>query len=267
VGNIVSDSGNKSVGIAIDSVTHRFGPGQLTLDNVSLNVEPGEFVAIVGPSGCGKTTLLNLVAGLLPTQEGTITLANEQPRPGHPLVGYMLARDALFGWRTVRRNVELGAEIRGQDEALREIRAVELIRQVGLAGYEDAYPKALSHGMRQRAALARTFCLDVAVLLMDEPFGALDAQTKLQLEDLLLDLWTRERRTVLFVTHDLNEALVLADRVVVMGRNPGTIRLVVQVTLPRPREARMLQSDPHFHDLSATIWRELEGGMGPWLDR
>ena len=265
--NIANGPLTKGVGITVDNISHRFGSGQPILDDVSLQVEPGEFVAIVGPSGCGKTTLLNLVAGLLQTQEGTITLADDQPRSGHPLVGYMLARDALFGWRTVRRNVELGAEVRGQGKAQRSSRAVELIRQVGLAGYEDAYPKVLSHGMRQRAALARTFCLDVSVLLMDEPFGALDAQTKLQLEDLLLELWTRERRTVLFVTHDLNEALVLADRVVVMGRNPGTIRSIVPVTLPRPREARSLQSDPRFHELSATIWRDLEEGMGTWLDR
>ena len=172
----------------------------------------------------------------------------------------MLARDALCPWRTALENAELGAEIRGVPPPERRQRALELLDKVGLKGFENAYPKALSQGMRQRVALARTFSLDAPILLMDEPFGALDAQTKLQLEDVLLSLWQREQRTVVFVTHDLSEAVSMSDRVVVMSARPGRIVADVRITLGRPRSVRALQKDPAYHELYSHVWTKLEEG-------
>jgi NitT/TauT family transport system ATP-binding protein len=174
----------------------------------------------------------------------------------------MLARDALCPWRSALANAELGAEIRGVPPGSRRARARELLASVGLAGFEEAMPKALSHGMRQRVAIARTFCLDARILLMDEPFGALDAQTKLQLEDVLLSLWQTERRTVLFITHDLSEAVSMSDRVIVMSARPGRIVDDIPIKLGRPRSVRALQRDPAYHELYAKVWAKLEEGLG-----
>ena len=241
----------------------RFSAEVLAVQDASLMVRPGEFVSIVGPSGCGKTTLLNHAAGLLPAEvcSGIFKVNGRQPREGSHDVAYMLARDALCPWRTALGNAELGAEIRGVAAAERRALARDLLAQVGLAGFEEAYPKALSQGMRQRVALARTFCLDSPLLLMDEPFGALDAQTKLQLEDVLLSLWEKTRRTVLFVTHDLSEAVCMSDRVIVMTARPGRILADVRIDLERPRSARSLQKDPRFHELCGELWAKLEEGM------
>jgi NitT/TauT family transport system ATP-binding protein len=244
--------------IEIGDVVHRFSESVLAVSHVTLHIAPGEFVSIVGPSGCGKTTLLNLVAGLLPVQEGSISVAGTPPRAGRYDVAYMLARDSLLPWLDALQNAGFGAEIRNVPKEQRDARARELLTQVGLGGFEHAYPKALSHGMRQRVALARTFCLESPILLMDEPFGALDAQTKLQLEEVLLSLWTGERRTVVFITHDLSEAVALSDRVVVMSARPGTIIADIKVDLPRPRSVRALQRDACYHDIYATIWSKLE---------
>jgi NitT/TauT family transport system ATP-binding protein len=244
--------------IEVQDLVHRFGGAVLAVSRVSLRVAPGEFVSIVGPSGCGKTTLLNLIAGLIDVQEGSIAVAGKAPRAGRHDVAYMLARDSLLPWLDATGNAEFGAEIRDVPRASRRAKAQELLERVGLKGFENAYPKALSQGMRQRVALARTFCLDSPILLMDEPFGALDAQTKLQLEEVLLSLWTRERRTVVFITHDLSEAVALSDRVVVMSARPGSIIADIRVDLARPRSVRALQRDPHYHELYAEIWSKLE---------
>ena len=244
--------------IEIRDVFHRFGETVLAVSHTTLHVAPAEFVSIVGPSGCGKTTLLNLVAGLLPVQGGSIAVAGTPPRAGRHDVAYMLARDSLLPWLDALQNAGFGAEIRNVSKERRNARARELLTQVGLSGFERAYPKALSHGMRQRVALARTFCLESPILLMDEPFGALDAQTKLQLEEVLLSLWTSERRTVVFITHDLSEAVALSDRVIVMSARPGTIIADIKVDLPRPRSVRALQRDARYHDIYATIWSKLE---------
>lgn len=247
--------------IDIQQVNHDFHGAMRAVDNATLRVNAGEFVSVVGPSGCGKTTLLNLLAGLVDLQQGTISVAGGPPKAGRHDVAYMLARDCLFPWRTALENVTLGGEFRGVPKAERVDRARELLARVGLSGFENHYPKALSHGMRQRVALARTFSLDSVVLLMDEPFGALDAQTKLQLEDVLLDLWTANKRSVMFITHDLNEAVTLSDRVVVMSGRPGRIIADIPIPLPRPRSVRALQKDPYYHEIYAEVWSRLEEGL------
>ena len=251
--------------LVVDHVSIEFKAANnlLVVDDVSLTVAPGEFVSIVGPSGCGKTTLLNLAAGLLPADvaRGTILVGGKPPARGNRDIAYMLARDALSPWRTALGNAELGAEIRGVPAAERRARALDLLEKVGLKGFENAYPKALSQGMRQRVALARTFALDSPILLMDEPFGALDAQTKLQLEDVLLGLWQRERRTVVFITHDLSEAVSMSDRVLVMSSRPGRFIADVPIPLGRPRSVRALQKDPAYHELYAHVWTKLEEGL------
>ena len=246
--------------IRISGLTVRFG-AVLAVDDVSLDIEEGEFVSIVGPSGCGKTTILNLLTGLVPLENGDISILGKRPFAGNPDVAYMLARDSLLPWRTTLENASYGLELRGMAKEPREAKARQLLGRVGLADFAGHWPKQLSHGMRQRAALARTFCLDSPVLLMDEPFGALDAQTKLQLEDLLLELWNAERRTVVFITHDLAEAVALSDRVVVMSARPGRIVQQMPIDLPRPRSVRALQKSHEFHEIYSDLWEALEAGM------
>lgn len=247
--------------IHVSDVSHAFQSGAPTIHEISLTVDKGQFVSIVGPSGCGKTTVLNLLAGLLDLQCGDVNLANGKPRAGRHDVAYMLARDCLFPWRTAIENAMLGSELRNVGKQKRRARAMAFLKKVGLEGFEHHYPKALSHGMRQRVALARTFSLESEILLMDEPFGALDAQTKLQLEDVLLSLWNDERRTVVFITHDLAEAVTLSDRVVVMSTRPGRIVDDITIPLPRPRSVRALQKDPAYHELYAKVWGRLEAGL------
>ncbi len=252
---------HRTGGIHIRDVVHRFAD-KIVIDRVSTNVELGEFVSIVGPSGCGKTTLLNLIAGLVPMGEGEVLVADSLPRAGRHDVAYMLARDSLLPWLNVQHNAEFGAEIRGVPKEIRYDKALTLLEKVGLKDFRLAYPKMLSHGMRQRVALARTFCLDAQILLMDEPFGALDAQTKIQLGEILLALWTKERRTVVLVTHDLNEAVALSDRVIVMSSRPGKIVADVTIDLPRPRSIRALQGERRYHELYAELWTKLEVSLG-----
>lgn len=249
--------------VSLRGATIRFG-SVTAIDNIDLEVKPGEFLAIVGPSGCGKTTLLNYAAGLLPSSvlsSGHFSVLSDVPKEGSSKIAYMLARDSLLPWRTALGNAEFGAEARDVPTDERRERARQLLHRVGLEGFENSYPKALSHGMRQRVALARTFCLNAELLLMDEPFGALDAQTKMQLEELLLELWQETRRTVIFITHDLSEAIAMGDRVVVMAPRPGRIVADVKIDLPRPRNIRALQRDPLYHDLYAAIWTHLEKGF------
>ena len=205
------------------------------LDGVSFDVAAGELVCIVGPSGCGKTTLFRIIAGLEAPTGGRVTLDGDPVEGPGPDLGLVFQEYHLFPWLTVAENVGFGLDHAGADAAERDRRVAELVELVGLEGFEDSYPRDLSGGMKGRVALARALALDPELLLMDEPFGAVDAQTRRTLQDELLDIWAETNKTILLVTHDVEEAVRLADRVVVMASSPGRIRSVVDVDLPRPR--------------------------------
>jgi NitT/TauT family transport system ATP-binding protein len=214
-------------------------------------------VALVGPSGCGKSTVLNMIAGLIPPSGGTIRLDGRAITGVPPQVGYVFQRDTVYPWRTVSQNVELGLAYRHVPRAERERRVRAAIRLVGLEGFEDAFPATLSGGMRQRVALVRTLIVEPEILLMDEPFGALDTHTKLRLQAQLLALWTGRRQTVIFVTHDLAEAITLADRVIVLTSRPGRVKHVHAVELPRPRDViRIRETEEYAREFSA-LWHVL----------
>jgi NitT/TauT family transport system ATP-binding protein len=224
--------------VRVEGVGKRFddgGAGLQALADVSFEVTPGEFVCVVGPSGSGKTTLFRIIGGLEESTSGTVSLDGTPVTDPGPEVGIVFQEYHLFPWRTVRGNVAFGLEQRGVEQPERDRRVDELLALVGLEGFEDTYPKALSGGMKQRVGIARALAIDPGLLLMDEPFGAVDAQTRSVLQDELLDLWRRTGKTVLFVTHDVAEAVKLADRIVVMATEPGRVRTVVDVDLPRPR--------------------------------
>ena len=261
--------GRDTSGIAISGYSHIF---QLThgddirlieaLRDVSLVIPTGQFVSIVGPSGCGKTTLLNVLAGLEPTQTGKIALDGTAPRAGRPDIAYMFARPALLPWRSVLDNAAFGMEMREIRRAERYARAHDLLQRVKLEGFEHAWPSQLSQGMLQRVALARTFALNCKYFLMDEPFGALDAQTKLQLEQQLLELYDASAHsTIVFVTHDLGEAIALSDRVVVITDRPGTINVDIEIPLDRPRSVSELQASAAYHELYRELWGALVRGQ------
>jgi ABC-type nitrate/sulfonate/bicarbonate transport system ATPase subunit len=225
------------------------GPRQVTaVSKVNLRIAEGEFVTLVGPSGCGKSTLFNMIGGLLaPDDDGSI-LFNGKPQVDGALLGkvsFMPQRDLLFAWRNVIDNAILALEVEGCKRAEARTRARAMLPDFGLQGFEKHYPHQLSGGMRQRVALMRTFLFERDLMLLDEPFGALDALTRAMMQRWLLNIWARYRRTVLFITHDIEEAIFLGDRVVVMTARPGTIKCEEVVTLPRPRAAAMLTS-PEF---------------------
>jgi NitT/TauT family transport system ATP-binding protein len=248
-------------GIVLDRVSVSFGRDKPVLPGVDLEVAPGEFVAIVGASGCGKTTLMNVIAGLVPVESGTASVGGSAPAAGRADIAYILARDALLPWKSVQANVEYALMLSGVPRRDRADRARSYLDKVGLGAATHLLPSALSHGMRQRVALARAFAVERSIYLLDEPFSALDAQTKLVLQDLLLDLWEENRKTVVFVTHDIGEAVVLADRVVVMGANGGGIIEQVSIGLARPRSSEDLQESREYHDMFRTAFHALKRGM------
>ncbi len=232
--------------------TSRKGQDVTALESISLDIADRELSVIVGPSGCGKSTLLRLVAGLMRPTSGRITL------DGRPVTGPSAERGmvfqsyTLFPWLTVRKNIEFGLDIRGVATAERRGIASSFIEQVGLQGFEDAWPDQLSGGMRQRVALARALANDPEILLMDEPFGALDSQTRQLMQELLLGIWERSHKTVLFITHDIDEAILLADRLYVMTARPGRIKRALDVPLARPRSLDALTS-PEFMALKREV--------------
>ena len=242
--------------IVISGVSKRFGAVQ-ALEDVHLRVGGGEFVTLIGPSGCGKTTLLKVVAGLVRPDGGQVRIGPREVRgPGRECA--MVFQDfALLPWATVRRNVEFGLLLRGTPRAEREAAARRCLARVGLAGFEDAYPAQLSGGMQQRVGLARALAVSPQVLLMDEPFASIDEQTRRLFQDDLLRLWSEERKTVVFVTHSMEEAIYLSDRVVVLSPRPGRLHQIIDVPLPRPRDAKGVRESGEFARLVESLWNVL----------
>ncbi|WP_329544174.1 ABC transporter ATP-binding protein [Streptomyces sp. NBC_01356] len=222
--------------------------GIVALRDLSLGIEEGCFITVLGRSGCGKSTMLNVMSGLMSPTSGVVTFRDEPVSGPRTEVGYMTQSDTLMPWRDVRRNIEMPMEIKGVEAKDRRLRATDLIERVGLTGFERHYPRELSGGMRRRASLARMLAGDPEVLLLDEPFGALDAQLRSVLQAELLRLWQGSGQTVVFVTHDIEEALLLGDRIVVLGR-VGRVVLDKAIDLPRPRDADELRVDPRFVSL------------------
>ena len=233
------------------------------LADVNLDIKEGEFVTMVGPSGCGKSTALNIMVGLLEPSTGEMLFRGRSTRGINHEIGYVTQADNLFPWRTVLENVVFGLEMRGiGSRSSRRDTAMQLLHRVGLEGFHNHYRHELSGGMRQRVNIVRTLAYDPKVILLDEPFGPLDAQTRLQLQDLLLKLWReRSETTVVFITHELTEAIALADRLVVMSARPGKIREIVKVNLPRPRDIYTIHTDPQFRALYDQVWEHLADEM------
>ena len=247
--------------IELRDVTKRFptrGGGEYTATrDVSFTIGQGEFVSVVGPTGCGKSTSLSLISGLAPASEGSVRV-QDKPVTGIPDgLGYMFQQDAVLPWRTVLDNIAAGPRYRGTPKQQARARARDWVARVGLAGFERYYPHQLSGGMRKRVALAQTLINEPSILLMDEPFGALDVQTREHMQDLLLDLWSGTGAAVVFVTHDLTEAIALSDRVIVMTAAPATIKDVVPVGLERPRLVEEIRLEEAFLEVYRQVWDSL----------
>jgi NitT/TauT family transport system ATP-binding protein len=244
--------------IAFKGVSKRFhvdGRWHVAVEAVDLEVKQGEFVTLVGPSGCGKSTLLNMSAGMFAPTEGTMHYRGQTFKALNHLVGYMTQQDYLLPWRSITDNIALPLEIKGMSRRLRDERVAELITLVGLGGFERYYPSQVSGGMRKRCALARLLAYDPETLLMDEPFGALDAQMRLGLQTELMRIARRLGKTVLFVTHDLDEAIALADRCVVFRGRPGHIEQILEIDLPANRDLGALRFDARYVQLTQQLWR------------
>ncbi len=248
-------------GLQVRGVRHRYQPAHgkpvLAIDNVSLDVRPQEFIALLGPSGCGKSTLLYLIGGFIPIQTGQIICDGTKVSGPGPDRGIVFQNFALFPWKTVRQNVSYGLEKRGLPKAERTSIAQRYIDMVHLTGFEDAFPSQLSGGMKQRVAIARTLAISPTTLLMDEPFGALDAQTRIIMQEELLAIWKSSPVTVVFVTHDVREAVLLADRVAIMSARPGRIKDVIDTRLAAKRPGASMgeiSRAPEFNDRVDVIW-------------
>lgn len=252
-----------SMAVALDGATVAFdvagGKVYMAVEQATLRVADGEFVAIVGPTGCGKSTLLNVAAGLLQPASGSVRIFDQPLRGLNRQAGYLFQADAVFPWKTARDNVAIGLEVAGVAREEAAERAQGWLNAVGLGAFAGRYPHMLSGGQRKRVALAQVLIRNPKILLMDEPFGPLDAQTRQVMGNLLLDLWTRDRKAVLFVTHDLEEAIALADRVVIMSAGPSA-RIIGdwRVALPRPRDIFEVRLDKAFHALHREIWGVLK---------
>jgi NitT/TauT family transport system ATP-binding protein len=240
--------------IALRNVGRAFKDGQLqALQNITFDVEDGEFVSLVGPSGCGKTTLLRLIDGLIPADEGEVLVAGEPPRPG-PNLAMVFQSARLMPWRTVVGNIEFALARRGINRGVRRDRALALLASVGLREFAQAHPHELSGGMQQRVGLARALAVEPKVLLMDEPFAALDAMTRETLRRELLQLWSRRRTAVVFVTHDIDEAIFLSQRIILLRPRPGRIEEIIDVRLPDHRREQDPRSLPEFIELREHLW-------------
>lgn len=248
--------------VVLREVTHVYvteKDASLAVENVSLSIDKGQFVSLVGPSGCGKTTILSIIAGLIPPTSGSVFIQGKAVSGPSTQIGYMLQQDYLFPWRTIEQNVLIGLELTGRLNHESKAYTVELLKEMGLGGVLSQYPHHLSGGMRQRVALVRTLATSPDILLLDEPFSALDYQTKLQLEDLVVATLKAHQKTAVLVTHDISEAVAMSDRVVVLDRNPGRVRREIEIPDPirtaLPFEAR---EQSGFHAIFKDIWQEFE---------
>jgi len=256
-----TQDGSHGAAVELRGIEVSFGEGKsrfVAVSDVDMSVEAGEFVAIVGPTGCGKSTLLNVIGGLLKPSAGVATVEGSAVTGISKPCGYLFQADALMPWKTALANVAVALEIAGESRARAEARAREFLARVGLSRFADRYPHQLSGGQKKRVALAQMLIRNPRILLMDEPFGPLDAQTRVLMGDLLLSLWQQDRKAVLFVTHDLDEAIALSDRVVVMSAGPQS-RIIAEhrINLPRPRQTAEIRLDPQFHALQKAIWSDL----------
>jgi NitT/TauT family transport system ATP-binding protein len=256
------EAGTHAAGIQLSGVTKRFitpsGSVFTAIRDIDLEINPGQFCAIVGPTGCGKSTTLSLVSGLDRPTAGTVRVSEREVDGIATGMSFMFQADALMPWKTVLGNVAMGPQFRGVAKKHAQAQARDWLRRVGLAGFEDHHPHQLSGGMRKRVSLAAALINEPSILLMDEPFGALDVQTKAIMSNELLGLWEETRPSVIFITHDLEEAVALADRVVVMTVGPGTVKAVFDIDLPRPRGAvQEIRFDPRFLELHQQIWESL----------
>jgi NitT/TauT family transport system ATP-binding protein len=247
-----------TIALSFQGVTKTF-PGYIAIAEIDLEVRSGAFVSVVGPSGCGKSTLLNIAAGLMQPTEGIVEVFGERLGGINRRAAYMFQQDALLPWKTVLENIALPLIFRGADAVEAATKARPWIDRIGLSGFADSYPAQLSGGMKKRVAMAQSWIADPDILLMDEPFSALDVHTRLRMESELLKLWTESSRTVLFVTHDLEEALAMGDEVVVLSAGPEShVVNRYTVDLPRPRDLIDIRTEPHYHELYSSIWAELK---------
>lgn len=259
----VHSEGTESVGsagkeIVMEGLSKTYNAGTASaveaVRDVDLEIEAGEFVTIVGPSGCGKSTLMEIVAGLIPKTSGSVRIGDEEVTGPRQEIGVVFQEYSLFPWRTVQRNAEFGLEVMGVDKDERRQRAQEMLDLVGLEGFEQSHPDELSGGMQQRVAIARTLAADPDILLMDEPFGALDEQTRMYMGEELLRIWAETDKTVVFITHSLQESVLLSDRVAVMSERPGQIREIIDIDLERPRDTDIIGTEA-FNDAQSRIWQ------------
>ncbi len=250
-----------SPAIELINVSRRFltpdGKSMTAIRDFNMTVERGEFVAVVGPTGCGKSTTLNLVTGLATPSSGEVRVMGGPVNGIDPRIGFAFQTDALFPWRSVFDNVVAGPLFRGMEKEKAYAKAREWLARVNLTGHETKYPHQLSGGMRKRVALAQTFINEPQILLMDEPFSALDVQTRILMHDELLKLWSEAKASVVFVTHDLEEAIALADKVYVLTAGPATVKSVYKIDIPRPRIVADIRYEEHFIDISRRIWNDL----------
>jgi NitT/TauT family transport system ATP-binding protein len=249
------------VAISLRNVMRRFHPSKrppfVAVRDVTLDVPEGTFLSVVGPSGCGKSTLLGMISGLQPASAGEVRVRGRPVRDVQRDVGFIFQRDALLPWKTVLDNVAVALVFRGQPKPRAREVAREWIARIGLAGFEGYYPHQLSGGMRKRVSLAQTLVYDPPIVLMDEPFSALDVQTRNLMENELLQLWAEDRKTVVFITHDLEEAIALSDEVVVMTASPGRVKAVYPIELPRPRNVTEIRFEPAFGRVYQRLWADL----------
>ena len=232
-------------------------PSVEALKNIDLTVNKGEFISIIGPSGCGKSTLFGVIGGLNEFTSGEILIKGEKVKGTHPSIGMVFQEESAFPWLTCLENVEFGLKMIGVNKKERRTKSKEMIELVGLSQFENHYPGELSGGMKQRVAIARTLVMDPEIILMDEPFGALDEQTRVILGEELLRIWERIRATILFITHSISESVMLSDRIYVMSCRPGTFKKTIDVNIPRPRSSATI-STQRFGEITDQIWKELK---------